>query len=367
MALVVALDASATRDGRRLAGIGRYASELIRGLQALDVGVEIRPAAPRRPPRSDRWWYRYGWAQPGITATVLRERPQLLHGLGSDASLAFPLGRQVVTVHDVVPWTKVTPAASATHAYLALQRRLLHRVGAVIVPGEPIAADVVETLGVEPERISVVPHGISPVFSELAGGDDATTRARLGLPARYLLWVGSLHGPDPRKGLDVLIAALALLDPAQRPPLALVGRTGAGSDWVGELAAASGVSTSFTGFVTDSELAAAYRGAAAAVVPSRHEGFGLTALEALACGAPLLVTDAGSLPSVVGHAATIVPSGHPEAMAEGLRSLLSEQAVADRLRSAGPARAAEFSWSRTAQRTVAVYRRTLAAADPRSG
>jgi glycosyltransferase involved in cell wall biosynthesis len=96
------------------------------------------------------------------------------------------------------------------------------------------------------------------------------------------------------------------------------------------------------------------------VIPSRHEGFGLPALEAMACGTPVLVTDAGNSPAVVGDAALLVPAGDAPALAGGLRRLISEPALRDRLRREGPVRASEFSWERAAQRTLAVYERVAA-------
>jgi glycosyltransferase involved in cell wall biosynthesis len=356
LALVAALDASATRDGRAVAGIGRYEHELIEGLRGLAGRVAVHVAAPRRRPASDRWAYRYAAGQPALMATIMRARPAVVHGLASEASPCFPLRRQVVTVHDTIPWTS-EPAGPTERAYLAAQACLLRRAGAVIVPGPPIARDVTEVLAIPSERVVVVPHGISAVFTPAAGPDDAAVRSRLGLAGEYLLWVGSLHGPDPRKGLDLLIEALGTLDAARRPPLALVGRAGAATAWAQELARAHGVATIATGYVDDGDLAAVYRGAVAAAVPSRYEGFGLTALEGLACGTPSVVTDAGSLPSVVGDAALSVAVGRADALAAGLVEVLGSAAVRERLAGAGPRRAAQFSWARTAEQTVEVYER----------
>jgi glycosyltransferase involved in cell wall biosynthesis len=338
-----------------VAGIGRYANELIEALRGLAPDLEVHTAAPGRPPRSERWWYRYARAQPGLAAAVARARPAVLHGLGGDAVAWFPLARQVVTVHDVVPWTADPPRDPASRAYLAAQRRLLARAAGVIVPGEAIAGDVTDVLGVAPGRVAVVPHGIAKRFDATPAPGDVEARRRCGVGDRYLLWVGSLHGPDPRKGLDVLFDALASLPPDARPPLALAGRAGLGSDWAREQAERAGVQAILTGYVSDAELAALYRGATAAVVPSRHEGFGLPALEALACGTPLVVTDAGTLPSVVGDAALVVPAGRPEPLAEALASLLGDEARRRRLGQAGPRRAGEFSWRRCAERTADVY------------
>lgn len=109
----------------------------------------------------------------------------------------------------------------------------------------------------------------------------------------------------------------------------------------------------------DADLALAYGLARAVVVPSLYEGFGLPALEALACGAPVLAADRASLPEVVGSAGLLVEPD-AESLAEGLRSLLGDSALAQRLRQAGPKQAATFSWARTAKTTLATYRKVAA-------
>jgi len=110
------------------------------------------------------------------------------------------------------------------------------------------------------------------------------------------------------------------------------------------------------GHVSDPSLAALLRGCAAAVVPSLHEGFGLPALEALACGAPLVAARAGNLPALVGDAALLVEPGSAEGLRAGLSAALGDSVLAATLREAGPHRAAQFSWRRAAEATAAVYR-----------
>lgn len=361
MGIRVALDASATSDSRRFAGIGRYAVELIAALRRLDGPVEIDVAAPRRSPLSNRWAYRYVRGQPALARLTWRTRPDVVHGLASEAAACFPLHRQVVTLHDVVPWTEHR-APVLNRTYLEFQRRLLRRVGAVIVPSESVIPEVARELAIPTTRITAIRHGISPVFSAARRHQDSALQARAGLaPEPYLLWVGTLHGPDPRKGLDVLFDAVRSLEPTERPLLGLVGKPGLGSQWAQERCLRDGIKTALPGYVDDSELAALYRGAAAVVVPSRHEGFGLPALEAMACGAPLIVTDAGSLPSVVGDAAMVVRAGDASAIAQALRALLADPGLQARLRDAGPRRTASFTWELAAKQTLAAYEHLVSA------
>jgi glycosyltransferase involved in cell wall biosynthesis len=165
-----------------------------------------------------------------------------------------------------------------------------------------------------------------------------------------------MRSHDPRKALGVLVEAIAGLEGVT---LVLAGQRGEAADMVAAHAARAGVPAVFTGYVPDQALAALMRGAAAVVLPSLHEGFGLPALEAMACGAPLVASRAGNLPGLVGEAGVLVEPGDPAGLAQALRAVLDDAALAARLREAGPRRAEPYSWRRTAEATVAVYHRAL--------
>jgi glycosyltransferase involved in cell wall biosynthesis len=112
-----------------------------------------------------------------------------------------------------------------------------------------------------------------------------------------------------------------------------------------------------TGYISDEDLPVLYSAATAFVFPSLYEGFGLPPLEAMACGTPVLCSNASSLPEVVGDAALLFDPEEPEAIAEALRTTAKDAALRERLRVEGLRRAAEFSWDRAARETVEVYRR----------
>jgi glycosyltransferase involved in cell wall biosynthesis len=166
----------------------------------------------------------------------------------------------------------------------------------------------------------------------------------------------------PHKDLPTLCGAFAVLAPA-RPDLRLL-LVGAGSPAYLD-AALAGVPpevrarVAFTGRVSDAELRALYAGASVFAFASRHEGFGLPPLEAMALGAPLVCSNAASLPEVVGDAALLFPAGDAESLARALARVLDDPALRERLSLAGPERAAQFTWERTAVATVAVYREAL--------
>ena len=160
----------------------------------------------------------------------------------------------------------------------------------MIVPTHAVADDVVNVLGIPRNRVVAIPEAAAPRLCTHGSDDEVgAVRERFGLPERYLLWVGGLRAPDPRKRVTALARA------ARTMPLVLVGSTG---PWAHELP-----DVHLTGRVTDDELAAIYSGAHALVFPSDDEGFGLPPVEALACGTPVAACDVPALREVLhGHA-----------------------------------------------------------------
>jgi glycosyltransferase involved in cell wall biosynthesis len=202
----------------------------------------------------------------------------------------------------------------------------------VIAVSERTKRDVVDLYGVPPDRITVTPHGVDPAFAPgaVAGGG-------------YLLYVGAVQA---RK--DPLAAALA----AREVGLPLVV---AGPEREPQLARElAGLGADLRGYVEKDELAGLYRGAAALVLPSRYEGFGLPVLEAMASGTPVVATADPALREVAGDAAVYAAR---DELGEALRRARIERA---RLVAAGLARAQTFSWAAAAKRTADVYREVLA-------
>ena len=246
----------------------------------------------------------------------------------------------VVTVHDLA-FLRMTETVSAASArYRTLVPRSLRRARVVVTPSTAVADAVREAyargLGSTPVR--VVPHGVDPAWST-AAPPDAALRAALGLPSSYLLFVGTL---EPRKDLRTLLAAVRLLPDA--PPLVLVGPPG----WGEQVDVGDAV---VPGFLDDGALRAVVAGAAALVLPSRDEGFGLTVLEALAAGTPVVASDLPVLREVGGDAVTYAPVGDAEAFAAALTAVLEHPGVA----AARRAQAAPFTWQRSAEGHRAAY------------
>lgn len=315
-----------------LGGVERWARELGARLPALD------PAryAVARPPAALSHRAGHLWEQ---VALPLRRRDLLL----CPANLA-PLAAHdaVVVIHDVAP---LREPGWYSPVYVRWQRTVLPRIARrarrVVTPSAFSRDEVIELLGVPAGRVRVVPGGVDDRFTPAA--DAAHARAALGLAHRpYVLTVASRTA---RKNLGVLDLA------ARRLAARGVDLVAAGGDrpqFRGE-GAVAGVRA--LGHVDDPLLPGLYAGAAAFVLPSLYEGFGLTALEALAAGVPVVAARRGALPEVCGDAAQLVDPTDAEAVAIALERALDDPGP---WRAAGPPRAAPLTWAETAQRMDAV-------------
>jgi glycosyltransferase involved in cell wall biosynthesis len=354
--LRVLLEASCLGDARRDAGIGRYASQLIEALRGVP-DLEIIPSVPASAPWSEARPARFLRAQPHVLSDAMARHPHLVHGLGGEPVLGFPMGRQVVTVHDVEMWrTAVTPGPSgaARRLYGSFLAPAIRGCAGVIAVSETTRGEAIEALGLDPARVHVVPHGVGPVFSARPKLRDARIAEALGLDDPFVLWVGSLRSRDPRKGLDTLLQAMERGGEGGLT-LALAGAIGPEADRLATEAWRRHVPLVLCGPVEDHDLASLYRQAAVVVLASTHEGFGLTALEAMACGAPLVASAVGNLPQLTLDVAVLVPPSDPAALAGAIDSVLTEPVRAARMRHAGVDRAAGYTWERTAALTAAVY------------
>jgi glycosyltransferase involved in cell wall biosynthesis len=264
----------------------------------------------------------------------------------------------VVTIHDAVPWTHpetLTPRGVAWHRRMA--QRAARTADAIVVPTHAVAAELVQALPglAGDDRVVVVGEGATAALA--SEPPDASARAaRLGLPSGpYLLSLATL---EPRKGLDVLLAALARAQAPAEVPLLVVGQPGWGGVDPAAAAAAAGLEPGrvrVLGRLPDADLAVVLHRAAALVAPSRAEGFGLPVLEAMAAGVPVVVSDAPALVEVGADAVVAVPRDDPAALAAALGPVLAEQPLRDRLITAGLARAAEFTWTVAGRALWAVY------------
>jgi glycosyltransferase involved in cell wall biosynthesis len=302
----IAFDARPASDPR---GIGRYVRCLLEALrETLPDGAEL--VETHRPRGFD-----------------------LFHSPWIDGAQLHPTCPMVVTLHDLVP-LKRPGEYLRTGVRFRLRYLAVKRAARIIVPTKAVGHDARERLGIAADRLSVIGEAAAPAFRPRPAGEVAAARARHGLPEDHLLWVGGLEHPDPRKRVNELVAA------PRRLPLVLAGPT---STWAEEL---DGVI--LTGQVDDDDLAAIYTGARALVLPSDDEGFGLPAVEALACGTPVVASDVPALREVLDGRATLVPSGDFAALVE----------AAERVERPAPD-PPPWTWADAARSTWAVYSEAL--------
>ncbi len=349
-------------------GTGTYLTELVAALRAMDHAPDLvlleppwstTTAAPGRVPRMR-------WDLDGVTRAARRDQLDLLH-IPHFGAPARPGMLLIVTLHDVIPF--VLPAYRATRAArlrLAVMRRTVTAARLILTPSHFSAGEIERVLGIEVDRIRVTPEAASaehrPAPNPATALPDILAD-RYGIRGRYLFNVGGL---DIRKNLPLLLDAFARTLPHATEPVQLViaGAAHTGNPHVfpplGPVIDRLGLREHLvmTGFVSAADKLALHQGASLYVTPSLYEGFGLTPLEAMACGVPVIAANRTSLPEVVGDAGMLV---EPEsgALAAAMTWLLNDPSRAENLGRRGLARAATFSWAETARLTNDAYQEAI--------
>ncbi len=350
--------------GERPTGLGMYALHMIEALDALGSHLIIYTSRPdlitasRATVRCVSAAYRpeHGlvghvlrlvWVQSGLRLWVRRARPQALLNLMPEG-IFWPSVPQITTVHDLLPLLYPEEYPRQQYYFRYYVPMVLSHSRAVIVISESTKRDVLRFYGLPPEKVHVVLSGydsqrFAPHPGEVADGSPP-----------YVLYVGNVM---PHKNLLRLVEAFALV--ARKTSVNLVVRGSGRSAHVQSLRrriAALGIEprVDWQPYAQPEELPRLYRGARMLVLPSLYEGFGLTALEAMACGTPIVAANVSSIPEVVGDAALLVDPRDTDALAEALLRLLTEESLRRELIARGLARAAAFSWERTARQVLAV-------------
>jgi glycosyltransferase involved in cell wall biosynthesis len=357
----VKIGIDARNDGT---GVGRYTFSLIRELAKIDreneyvLFLNSARAATQPAPGPN-----FRIVEAGVPWFSLREQlllPRLVAREGLDLvhypHLTVPLlsGTPfVVTVHDLNYLdAEATARPTVLRAGYRLELAKARRARRLIAVSEHTRERVVRVLRVAPERVAVTYEAAAPAAIE----PDTAVLEGHGLDAPFFLYVGSAY---PYKNLARLIEAFARTDGGYR--LVLAGDQEDFGGALRERAAALGPAerVRFTGRVSEAELAALYGAALAYAFVSWSEGFGLPGLEAMAAGVPVVAARAGSLPEVYGDAALYCDPLDVESIASALAEVASDEALRARLVARGRQRAGEFSWTRTAEQTLAVYREAL--------
>jgi glycosyltransferase involved in cell wall biosynthesis len=315
-------------------GIGRYVRSLLDALEAGGYDV-VALRRLRRPPAPARIAELF--EHPLLARDVMRVGADVMHSPSIDFATMRPGVPYVVTIHDLVP-LKRPERYLRTGIKHRLRYAAAKRASRLIVPTQSVASDCELLLGVDSGRIHVVAEAPAPTFRPV--DDIEPLLARFALPDEFILWVGGLDPPDPRKGVRRLAAAAARRSGL---PLVLAGRT---SSDAADLAAPGCVV--LIGRASDEELAVLYSSAAALVLPSEEEGFGLTAIEALACGTPVAAFAIDPLREQYADSPDVrlVTPGDHDALLDAADSLAGRRA-------SPPSR----TWADVAAETWAVYER----------
>lgn len=362
---------------RKPTGIGRYSVELLRSMHRQSSEVEFVLLTTEGEDRHGLWQQFERHALPGcsrlpvllslgnllLSDAIRRYRLDIVHDPNGIAPFFGPAygASRIVTLHDAFAF--VTPH---THNRLDNWRYRVQlpyaarAATAVVTVSQCSKRDLSHYLHIPDEHIHVIAEGVDTRFSPVA--DDRRREAvlaRYGIKPPYLLYVG---GISARKNIVRLIEA-AVLVRRRHPEIRLV--LAGSKQWRTAsidraLARADLDDTVYcTGYVDDDDLPSLYSGAEVFVFPSLYEGFGLPVLEAMARGVPVATSARGSLAEVAGDAAYVFDPTDVGAIRSAIERLLSDPAEAERLRAAGRARAATFSWDRTGELTIAGYVRAL--------
>jgi glycosyltransferase involved in cell wall biosynthesis len=377
MTLRIGVDATAWSNER---GDGRFVrnavARLVRGHPEADwvlysdegnarliedsVGAEAVPVHQRRAPSDGR-----DGGMPRPADDVVRLSMAVRRG-SHDAFLApsvlsyFPVvgAPSLVGLHDATATTHarlVLPARRDRVLWRIKQGMALRLAEILFTVSEDARAAISDSLKLQPDAIEVVPEGVDPAFGPQPKEVVRAALSGIGLAPDAAPFVFAA-GISPHKGVDDLVEAYAAASRADPLPELVVAGSPSGPyvSAAGEVERrvqelGLGDRVVFPGFISDETLACLFTAATAAIVPSHSEGFGLSGLEAAACGAPLVLSDIGAHRETLGDAALFFDPGDRGALAERLRRLASDPEIADELRKRGQAAAARYSWDETAR------------------
>ncbi len=333
----------------------------------LFVGSDVLPARSdwvvrRSRMRTGNPMARILWEQLAAPVALRAESPDLVHGTAFALPLLWP-GPSVVTIYDLSFLRHPGRLGKGRQRYLrwitAASARRARRVIAISQSGR---TEIANLLGIPSSRIAVALPGVASHFRPHDPAQKASFRIRCNLPERFVLYVGTL---EPRKNLEVLVRAWAMLPQRRQIGLVLAGaagwQTGALLKLIEDLGVRSEVI--LPGYIASSDLPMWYNAAEIFAYPSVYEGFGLPLLEAMACGVPVLAANTTSLPEAVGEDGILLPPADHEAWSRALAGLLEDTERQRELAARGIQRARGFSWENTARSIAAAYRHVLGSSD----
>lgn len=361
-------------------GSGTYARQLLPNLLAAEPGIEVTAWIGATAPQwlteepwagEVRWvrlpvpgvgspwhmWYELG----GIGLDACRRRLDVVHGLAYLTPLVHPRVAAVATILDVI-WLQHAQATDARFRAVmgTLVPLVARRSTRLVAISRAARDDICSTLGLSPDKFDITHLGIEPPRRQPPPVQDVRDRLELG-ERRLILCVAAKRA---HKNLDGLIRALACFPPGSPGASAALVLPGSPNEYerhLRSLAEELGVAERvvFPGWVSDDDLNGLYAAASCFVLPTFQEGFGLPVLEAMARRLPVACSEIPALTEIAGEAAVFFDPYRPESIAEAIGRVMAEPQLAQRLVATGLTRCAQFSWRRTAEETLASYRRAL--------
>ncbi len=342
----IAFDASSMRGAKT--GIGVYTENLIRALRRFAPEIEMIELDDETTAhqRTDRRMVR---EQIGLPRLARQARADVLHLTGFAAPVRAPIP-VVLTVMDLIGVLFASHFPPISRFYWSRYLPFTLRFPAQLITlSEHTRQDIVRLTKIPAARVWVIPPGRDEKFRPIENA-----RVDFELPKKFFLFVSTL---EPRKGIDTLIAAFARAANTLAEDLVIVGKRGWDAEKFFAQVEREGLSARvhFLDYVADEELPAVYNLARALVFPSRYEGFGLPPLEAMACGTPVICSNAASLPEVVGDAGVLLTPNDVDGFAQAMVRLARDESWRKELREQGLRQAQKFSWEHAARKMVEVY------------
>lgn len=353
-------------------GIGHYTLELARALAALAPEHEFEIVSPSPLPSTEtsapnlhftdaraRGLKRRYWWPIGLPLYCRRASFALFHGTNFDLPY-WTTSPTVLTIHDLslllFPQTHEERLVRRARRVLPL---MVRKATAIITPSETVKGEVCEHLGVNGDKVFAIPEAARACFYPAPPSETEPVRQRLGIQPEFILFVGTI---EPRKNLLALARAFEQIAKTHaRTQLVIAGQKGWLSDDLMAYLEESEIRDRvlFTGHLSDDDLRALYSSCRVFVYPSLYEGFGLPLLEAMACGAPVVTSNVGSIVETVGNAARLISPTDSDDLAQAITALLDDAREREHRSSAGIKHARKFSWEKTAAATWEVYQKAL--------
>ncbi len=344
-------------------GFGFYVNNLLKF--GASAGIEYVPVvAPKGEHRDTNTPRRFLSDQITFPWEAWRSGAAIIHQPCFSQPL-FARGKRVVTIHDIIP--VLFPGNLAFASRLFFARFMPFSYGFAdhyITDSEHSKRDIIEHLKIPAEKITVTPLAAGPEFRPLRPSEQPRLKEVLkkyGITQPYIIHVATL---EPRKNLEFLLRAFhqAIEGGLTGQQLVITGKKGWRTEQLFALVQELHIEDAvvFTGYADDDEIPFLYSGATASVFPSLYEGFGLPPLEAMQSGAPMICSNASSLPEVVGGAGILLSPHDNDGWAEAITRVCTDRKLQEKMRRDSLAQAAKFSWEKTAELTAQVYRKLLA-------